>query len=80
MVASDAVGMGLNLSIKRIIFLTTMKFNGQSRQRVSISQIKQIAGRAGRYRIAPSNSDSIVEPDDKETDSSGYVTALIRGI
>lgn len=76
LVASDAVGMGLNLSIKRIIFLTTMKFNGQSRQRVSISQIKQIAGRAGRYRIAPSNSDSVVEPDDKEADSSGYVTAF----
>lgn len=56
LVASDAVGMGLNLSIKRIIFLTTKKFNGKHKAAITISQIKQIAGRAGRYKSAPSSS------------------------
>lgn len=50
MVASDAVGMGLNLNIKRVIFESMYKtFSGQ-RVPLSASQIKQIAGRAGRFR------------------------------
>ncbi|KAK4999869.1 RNA helicase [Elasticomyces elasticus] len=52
LVASDAIGMGLNLSIKRIIFEASSKFNGVKRQTLSIADIKQIAGRAGRYRTA----------------------------
>ncbi|KAF8129274.1 P-loop containing nucleoside triphosphate hydrolase protein [Boletus edulis] len=50
-VASDAVGMGLNLKIKRVVFETLHKFDGQERRPLSISQIKQIAGRAGRYGL-----------------------------
>ena len=49
MVASDAIGMGLNLRIKRIVFDTLSKWNGTERVPLSLSQIKQIAGRAGRY-------------------------------
>ena len=52
LVASDAIGMGLNLSIKRIIFETIYKRGNNGRERLSISQLKQIAGRAGRYRTA----------------------------
>jgi ATP-dependent RNA helicase SUPV3L1/SUV3 len=52
LVASDAIGMGLNLSIKRIIFETIYKRSNNGREKLSISQLKQIAGRAGRYRIA----------------------------
>ncbi|RMZ92503.1 hypothetical protein DV736_g286, partial [Chaetothyriales sp. CBS 134916] len=52
LVASDAIGMGLNLSIKRIVFEGVTKFNGQSHERISVSQLKQIAGRAGRYKAA----------------------------
>ncbi|KAI5363042.1 Putative helicase, P-loop containing nucleoside triphosphate hydrolase, suv3 domain 1 [Septoria linicola] len=52
LVASDAVGMGLNLAIKRIIFESSSKFNGVSRQTLNIADIKQIGGRAGRFRIA----------------------------
>ena len=52
LVASDAVGMGLNLSIKRVIFQATGKFNGQRMAHISIPEIKQIAGRAGRYKTA----------------------------
>jgi len=48
MVASDAVGMGLNLNIRRIIFHTLTKYDGTGDVPVSVSMIKQIAGRAGR--------------------------------
>jgi ATP-dependent RNA helicase SUPV3L1/SUV3 len=49
LIASDAVGMGLNLNIRRIVFETVKKFDGKEITYVSIPQIKQIAGRAGRY-------------------------------
>ncbi|KAL0091254.1 P-loop containing nucleoside triphosphate hydrolase protein [Phycomyces blakesleeanus] len=49
MVASDAVGMGLNLNIKRVVFSTIAKFNGKDNTNISIPQLKQIAGRAGRF-------------------------------
>ncbi|KAF2771585.1 hypothetical protein EJ03DRAFT_325620 [Teratosphaeria nubilosa] len=52
LVASDAVGMGLNLAIKRIIFESSSKFDGVQRRTLPIADIKQIAGRAGRYRTA----------------------------
>ena len=48
LVASDAIGMGLNLSIKRIIFNSIFKYNGEKIIRLSHSEIKQISGRAGR--------------------------------
>ncbi|KAI8010632.1 hypothetical protein LOK49_LG06G02987 [Camellia lanceoleosa] len=49
LVASDAIGMGLNLNISRIIFSTLMKFDGVEHRQLTIPEIKQIAGRAGRY-------------------------------
>ncbi|KAF2861055.1 P-loop containing nucleoside triphosphate hydrolase protein [Piedraia hortae CBS 480.64] len=52
LVASDAVGMGLNLAIKRIVFETCSKFDGYRLRTVPVPDIKQIAGRAGRYRTA----------------------------
>ena len=52
LVASDAIGMGLNLSIKRIIFESIWKRGIRGREMLSVSQLKQIAGRAGRYRTA----------------------------
>jgi ATP-dependent RNA helicase SUPV3L1/SUV3 len=50
-VATDAIGMGLNLPIKRIVFLETEKFDGQIRRPLNHSEYKQIAGRAGRLGI-----------------------------
>ncbi|WPH04725.1 Hypothetical protein R9X50_00762000 [Acrodontium crateriforme] len=52
LVASDAVGMGLNLAIKRVIFETSNKFDGYRRLTLPVADIKQIGGRAGRYRTA----------------------------
>ncbi|POS87187.1 hypothetical protein EPUL_002199, partial [Erysiphe pulchra] len=63
LVASDAVGMGLNLSIRRIIFETTQKFDGNERRVMETSEIKQIAGRAGRYKTGTSD----VVTDDNKT-------------
>ncbi|SLM39448.1 p-loop containing nucleoside triphosphate hydrolase protein [Lasallia pustulata] len=55
LVASDAIGMGLNLSIKRIIFESISKMTGGEYRALPVSEIKQIAGRAGRYRSAAQN-------------------------
>jgi len=50
-VSTDAIGMGLNLPVKRIIFMETEKFNGDDVQQLKPSEIKQISGRAGRKGI-----------------------------
>jgi ATP-dependent RNA helicase SUPV3L1/SUV3 len=53
LVASDAIGMGLNLAIKRVIFESTAKRNGAGGFEIlDNSHIKQIGGRAGRYKTA----------------------------
>ena len=48
-VSTDAIGMGLNLPIRRIIFLETEKFDGVERRELRPEEIRQIAGRAGRF-------------------------------
>ena len=48
-VSTDAIGMGLNLPIRRVIFLDTRKFDGVERRDLKPAEIQQIAGRAGRY-------------------------------
>ena len=50
-VCTDAIGMGVNLPIKRIVFLETRKYDGVSLRKLNVSEIKQIAGRAGRKGI-----------------------------
>ncbi len=50
-VSTDASGMGLNLPIRRIVFLETEKFDGMRRRRLTSQEVKQIAGRAGRKGI-----------------------------
>jgi ATP-dependent RNA helicase SUPV3L1/SUV3 len=51
MVATDAIGMGLNLPIRRIVFLENEKFDGTRRRLLTSQEVKQIAGRAGRKGI-----------------------------
>ena len=48
-VSTDAIGMGLNLPIRRIIFMETEKYDGVERRELKPEEIKQIAGRAGRF-------------------------------
>ena len=48
-VATDAIGMGINLPIRRVVFMNTAKFDGVGKRRLLAEEIRQIAGRAGRY-------------------------------
>lgn len=50
-VATDALAMGLNMPIARIVMTTTVKFNGVEEEEISASLARQIAGRAGRYGV-----------------------------
>ena len=50
-VATDAIGMGLNLPVRRIVFLESKKFDGRVTRPLLAEEIQQIAGRAGRYGI-----------------------------
>ncbi|MBS9782695.1 MAG: RNA helicase, partial [Arcobacter sp.] len=49
LIATDAIAMGLNLPIKTILFTTSTKFDGISKRKITVNEITQIAGRAGRY-------------------------------
>lgn len=50
-IATDAIGMGINLPIERIIFLQDTKYDGKTRRSLNVQEVKQIAGRAGRKGI-----------------------------
>ncbi|KEG02652.1 ATP-dependent RNA helicase SUV3, putative [Plasmodium vinckei vinckei] len=49
LVATDVIGMGLNIKIKRIIFYSLKKYDGDIIRYLNVSEILQIAGRAGRF-------------------------------
>ena len=49
LVATDAIGMGLNLDVKHVAFSATCKFDGQNYRNLKPNEIAQIAGRAGRH-------------------------------
>lgn len=51
LVSTDAIGMGVNLPIRRIVFTETQKFDGEEFRPLSSQELKQIAGRAGRLGI-----------------------------
>ncbi|HYX31671.1 MAG TPA: helicase-related protein [Oligoflexus sp.] len=65
LVATDAVGMGLNLPIHKILFTETEKFDGEGFRRLAPQEVKQIGGRAGRYGIA-SEAGIITSYDQKD--------------
>lgn len=62
-VATDAIGLGVNLPIRRIVFMNISKFDGAHRRQLNEYEIRQIAGRAGRRGIY----------------DYGYVTSTSRG-
>ncbi|MEO5771691.1 MAG: helicase-related protein [Burkholderiaceae bacterium] len=51
LVATDAIGMGLNLPIRRVLFSTMTKYDGVNDRPLGESEVHQIAGRAGRFGI-----------------------------
>ncbi|MDF2685649.1 MAG: mitochondrial ATP-dependent helicase suv3precursor [Clostridia bacterium] len=51
LITTDAIGMGVNLPIKRIIFMDIQKFDGEEIRYLTTQEVKQIGGRAGRKGI-----------------------------
>lgn len=50
LVATDAIGMGLNLDVNHVAFAGLSKFDGQRQRRLTTAEMAQIAGRAGRHQ------------------------------
>jgi ATP-dependent RNA helicase SUPV3L1/SUV3 len=63
-VATDALAMGLNMPIARIVMTTTVKFNGVDEEEIPATLARQIAGRAGRYGV---HEEGLVAGFDDET-------------
>ena len=49
LVATDAIGMGINMDLDNVYFSNLKKFDGRKMRRLNLAEIGQIAGRAGRY-------------------------------
>ena len=50
LVATDAIGMGLNMDVAHVAFASLNKFDGRRQRRLSFAEMAQIAGRAGRHQ------------------------------
>ncbi|MFM9979080.1 MAG: helicase-related protein [Sphingomonadaceae bacterium] len=50
LVATDAIGMGLNMDIGHVAFASLSKFDGRRQRRLTVAEMAQIAGRAGRHQ------------------------------
>jgi ATP-dependent RNA helicase SUPV3L1/SUV3 len=50
LIATDAIGMGLNIDINEIYFSNLKKFDGKKTRRLNLIEMSQIAGRAGRFK------------------------------
>jgi len=50
LVATDAIGMGLNLDVAHVAFASLSKFDSRRRRRLTLAEMGQIAGRAGRHQ------------------------------
>jgi ATP-dependent RNA helicase SUPV3L1/SUV3 len=70
LVATDAIGMGLNLDVAHVAFSGLRKFDGRKMRQLAPNELAQIAGRAGRYTAdgtfgvtgeAPPLEDAVVE-------------------
>ena len=49
LVATDAIGMGINMDLDHVYFSNLKKFDGKKLRKLNLAEIGQIAGRAGRY-------------------------------
>ena len=65
LVATDAIGMGLNLPIRRVIFCNIHKFDGVASRLLNATEVRQIAGRAGRFGLYETGYVNIMEDDER---------------
>ena len=49
LVATDAIGMGINMDLENVYFSNIKKFDGKKLRKLNLAEIGQISGRAGRY-------------------------------
>ncbi len=68
LVATDAIGMGLNMHVDHVAFAGTRKFDGRNPRSLTPAELAQIAGRAGRYtRDGTFGTTADIGPLDAET-------------
>jgi ATP-dependent RNA helicase SUPV3L1/SUV3 len=72
-VGTDALAMGLNMPIARVVMTTTVKFNGVEEEEIPAALARQIAGRAGRYGV---HEEGLVAGYDDDTHE--VMRALLR--
>jgi ATP-dependent RNA helicase SUPV3L1/SUV3 len=83
LITTDAIGMGVNLPIRRIIFMDLQKFDGEERRFITSQEVKQIAGRAGRKGIydvgyvASASLDQLFIKENLETDDEPLEQAVL---
>ncbi|WP_431860262.1 helicase-related protein [Azospirillum sp.] len=61
LVATDAIGMGLNLPIARVVLSVTRKYDGREERELNASEIRQIGGRAGRFGMHEEGRVAVLE-------------------
>ncbi len=70
LVASDAVGLGLNLRVEHLAFASLDKFDGTSQRRLTLAEMTQVAGRAGSHlrdgRFSTIGEDAAFTPEEIE--------------
>jgi ATP-dependent RNA helicase SUPV3L1/SUV3 len=83
LIATDAIGMGLNLPIRRVIFANIHKFDGVASRLLNATEVRQIAGRAGRYGVYETGYVNVLEDDEQihiqhmlNTDDTASITHL----
>ncbi|HJP68521.1 MAG TPA: helicase-related protein [Sphingomicrobium sp.] len=75
LVATDAIGMGLNMDVSHVAFAGLEKFDGRRERRLAIAEMAQIAGRAGRHQ-----KDGTFGTLGLSEDSGGFSDEEIRAI
>ncbi|WP_265587353.1 helicase-related protein [Sphingomicrobium arenosum] len=76
LVATDAIGMGLNMDVKHVAFAGMSKFDGARRRRLHIHEMAQIAGRAGRHQTDGSFGSLGIEEDDASSFTDEEIHAI----
>ncbi len=74
LIATDAIGMGLNMDINEIYFSNLKKFDGKKTRRLNLIEMSQIAGRAGRYK----NDGGFGATGDCETPNDSLDESVLR--
>ena len=77
-VATDAIGMGISLPIRRVIFAETEKFDGKTFRGLTTAEINQIGGRAGRYGLHEKGEVLVLGKDPSIGERLGQQAKAIR--